>query len=188
MSLTIDIPPMVYEQPGSWDGVRRVKKLIKVPPIHLELEHSRLSISKWESKWKIPYIEQNSLTAEQFLDYCCCMTINRQKDPTVYKYLRNQDALKINEYINDPMSARQIRKKRGGSRSRVRMTSEYFYSVMIQLGIPFECEKWHFGRLLALIDCCQAQSGNEPPMSYRQRQAYYSELNAQRRKMLGTKG
>ena len=148
-----------------------------------------LSISKWESKWKIPFVETNNMTAEQFLDYCRCMTINRQKDPNVYQYLRNQDALKISEYMNDAMSARVIRKKPGNRRgSRVRMTSEYFYNAMIQLGIPFECEKWHFGRLLALIDCCQAYSGNEKPMNYRDRQKYYAELNEQRRKMFGTKG
>ena len=187
--LIVDIPSAVYEVPRSWDGKTRTKKLINVPPIHLEMEHSLLSISKWESKWKIPFVEHPNLTAEQFLDYCRCMTINKQKDPNVYQYLRKQDALKISNYMADPMSARKIQQKKGGGRSRMIMSSEYFYGIMIQLGIPFECEKWHFGRLMALIDCCQAQNGDGgKPMSYRERQKYYSELNAQRRKMLGTKG
>ena len=187
--LTIDIPEAVYEAPGTWDGKTRTKKLIKVPAIHLEMEHSLLSISKWEAKWKMPFVETNNMTTEQFLDYCRCMTINRQKDPNVYQYLRGKDAKKINEYMQDSMSARGVRPKRGKrSGSRIRMTNEYFYNLMIEYGIPFECEKWHFNRLMALIDCRQAFSGNEKPMSYREKQKYYAELNAQRRKALGTKG
>lgn len=185
--LQIDIPQSVYELAGSWDG--KSKKLITVPPIHLEMEHSLLSISKWESKWKIAFATHKEMTGEQFLDYCRCMTINRQKEPNVYQYLRRSDVVKISEYMNDSMTARVIRQQKN-SRANPRrvMSSEYFYWLMIQLGIPFECEKWHFGRLLALIDCCQANSGSEKPMSYREKQQYYMSLNEQRRKMFGTKG
>ena len=185
--LIVDIPSARYELPGSWDG--ESKKLITVPPIHLEMEHSLLSISKWEAKWKIPFLEREELTTEQFLDYCRCMTINRQKDPGVYKFIRNVDAEKINAYMEDSMSARKIRPSRNSKRgSRRTMTSEYFYFLMIQYGIPFDCEKWHFGRLLALIDCCQANSSDGPPMNYKDRQKYYNDLNKQRRALLGTKG
>lgn len=185
--LIIDVPASVWEKAGSWNGSS--KQLIRIPAIHLEMEHSLLSISKWESKWKIPFVEHPNMTTEQFVDYCRCMTINKQKDPDVYKYLRQADALKISAYINDTMSARQLRPKRNQKRGPKRtMSSEYFYWLMIQLGIPFECEKWHFGRLLALIDCCQSNSGNEAPTSYRERQKYYASLNEQRRKMLGTTG
>lgn len=186
--LSIDIPQSVYEVHGSWNG--KSKKLITVPAIHLEMEHSLLSISKWESKWKIPFAEHQAMTTEQFLDYCRCMTANKPKVPDAWKYLRQTDADKIGEYISDSMSARVMSspKKNKQKKSRVRMTSEYFYWLMIQLGIPFECEKWHFGRLLALIDCCQSNSGSEAPMNYRDRQRYYASLNEQRRKALGTKG
>lgn len=188
--LFIDIPQSVYEVHGSWNG--KSKKLITVPAIHLEMEHSLLSISKWESKWKIPYVERISMTSEQFLDYCRCMTANKPKVPEAWKYLRQVDAEKIGAYISDSMSARVMSpvKKNGQNRSGPRMTSEYFYWLMIQLGIPFECEKWHFGRLLALIDCCQNEggSGSRKPMSYRERQQFYNELNNKRRKALGTKG
>ena len=168
--LQIDIPQSVYELAGSWDG--KSKKLITVPPIHLEMEHSLLSISKWESKWKIAFATHKEMTGEQFLDYCRCMTINRQKEPNVYQYLRRV----IRQQKNSRANPHRV------------MSSEYFYWLMIQLGIPFECEKWHFGRLLALIDCCQANSGSEKPMSYREKQQYYMSLNEQRRKMFGTKG
>lgn len=188
--LSVDIPQSVYEVQGSWNGTS--KKLITVPAIHLEMEHSLLSISKWESKWKIPFMEHSQMTTEQFLDYCRCMTANKPKVPEAWKYLRQADANRISDYISDSMSARIIRKQTNNrpGRSRARMTSEYFYWLMIQLGIPFECEKWHFGRLLALIDCCQCEGGGSSQkfMSYRDRQKFYNELNAQRRKALGTKG
>ena len=186
--LTIDIPSALYELPGSWDG--KSKKLITVPPIHLEMEHSLMSIAKWEAKWKIPFVENKNMTAEQFLDYCRCMTINRQKDPEVYRFIRQVDAEKISEYMEDSMSARTIKGSKNQKKgSRRIMTSDYFYYLMIQYGIPFECEKWHFNRLIALIDCCQTNdSGGERFGSYRDRQKYYQSLNEQRRKALGTKG
>ena len=185
--LIIDVPSALYEKPGSWNGSS--KQMIRTPEIHLEMEHSLLSIRKWESKWKLAYSEHLKMTTEQFLDYCRCMTINKQKDPTVYQYLRQKDAVKIQDYLNDTMSARVIRPKRGGKRGpAVRMTAEYYYWLMIQHGIPFECEKWHFGQLLALIDCCVSNAGGEVPMSYRERQKLYASLNDQRRKMLGSKG
>ena len=187
--LPIDIPEARYEIPGSWDGHK--KRLLTVPAIHLELEHSLLSISKWESKWKIPFVENQQMTVEQFRDYVRCMTMNRQKDQSVYQYLRQADANKIAAYIHDPMTARRLTTMKNNQNrgpSRVQMTSEYFYFLMIQHGIPFECEKWHFERLLALIDCCSANSGGEKPMSYREKQQFYSSLNEQRRKMLNTKG
>ena len=101
--LIIDIPSARYELPGSWDG--HSKKLITVPAIHLEMEHSLMSISKWEAKWKIPFVENKSLTTDHFLDYCRCMTINKQKDPDVYRFLRQSDAAKIGEYMGDSMTA-----------------------------------------------------------------------------------
>lgn len=186
--LVIDIPASIYEKPGTWDGHK--KQLVRTAPAHLEMEHSLLSIWKWESKWKIPFSETRQMTTEQFLDYCRCMTINKQKDPDVYKYLRQKDAQKIAEYMTDNMSARvirgnQFRKKRG---PKIRMTSEYYYWLMTQYNIPFDCEKWHFNRLLALIDCCSSNNGDSAPMSYREKQQYYALLNAQRRKLSHTTG
>ena len=189
--LSIDIPPATYEKPGSWDGTRKV--LIRVPAIHLELEHSLISISKWESKWKIPFLESAQMTSEQFLDYCRCMTTNRLrdlKDYDVYSYIRNQDAQKIFNYMHDPMTARKLKNvqsRRGPAPAQ--MTSEYFYFLMIQYGIPFDvCEKWHFGRLIALIDCCQSNNSEGKTMNHREKQQYYATLNAQRRALLGSKG
>lgn len=184
--LTVDIPSARYELPGSWDGTS--KKLITVPPIHLEMEHSLLSISKWEAKWKVPFTETR-MTTEQFLDYCRCMTINRQKDPNVYRFIRQIDADRIGAYMEDSMTARIRKQSRKNGRSSRRMTSEYFYYLMIQYGIPFECEKWHFNRLIALIDCCQANdSGGTHFKNYREKQEFYRSLNDERRKMLGSRG
>lgn len=187
--LAIDIPSIVYEVPGSWNG--KTKKLITVPPIHLEFEHSLNSIAEWESKWKIPFLEHPAMTTEEFLDYCRCMTLNKPQNPDVYNYIRQSDVKKITEYIADNMSARRLRDRRNRNRgSRVVMTSEYFYFLMIEFGIPFNpCAGWHFNRLMALIDCCQSNSGSGgDKMSYRERQKWYAELNGQRRKALGSKG
>lgn len=188
--LQIDIPASLYELPGSWDG--KSKQLIRVPAIHLELEHSLLSISRWESEWEIPFlaqIEQKSMTMEMFRDYCRFMTVNKQKDPGVYRFLRQKDIDRITDYLSKPMSAHTLRQNRREQRKKTApMTCEDFYWLMIRYGIPFECEKWPFRRLLALIDKCESKSGNEPPMSYSEKQQLYARLNMERRAALHSKG
>jgi len=193
--LTIDIPSMTYEVPKSWNGTS--KKLIKVPPIHLEMEHSLISIAKWEGIWGVPFMEQDDMTTEQFLSYCQCMTINRQKDPDVYNFLRKEDAVRIIKYMNQPMSAWKIKpkanKKAKARRPEREMCAEFFYWLMFQYGIPMECEKWHLQRLIALLDFIQDSNGDNPSqtapkMNFNDRMRHYMELNMKRCKELGTRG
>lgn len=163
-------------------------EFLTIGPYYLELEHSLKSISKWEAKTHKSFFEDHAMSPEDFQEYVKCMTLNRITDPTVYQHLRPSDYREIGKYMTDTMSAKNFRPKKKKKWPHVTMTSETIYSLMIVYGIPFECDKWHFNRLSALIKTCEQNGMGEGTMSYSERQRYYNELNDQRRKMLNTKG
>ena len=153
----------------------------------LKLEHSLVSLSKWESKWCKPFLSKEDKTQEETLDYIKCMTLTQNVDPNIYQYISNENINKIIAYINEPMTATTFREeKKGGSREII--TAELIYYWMIALTIPFECQKWHLNRLLTLIRVCNIK--NQPPkkMSKREIMSRNASLNAARRKQLNSKG
>ena len=154
----------------------------------LQLEHSLVSLSKWESKWCKPFLSKQDKTMEETIDYVRCMTVNQVTDPTVYSRLTLDNLNSINEYIGSPMTATTFSNTPKGGSSGEQVTSELIYYWMIALNIPFECQKWHLNRLLTLIRVCEVK--NQPPkkMSKREIMSRNAALNAARRKKLGTKG
>lgn len=153
----------------------------------LSLEHSLVSLSKWESKWKKPFLSGQDKTLEETLDYIRCMTIN-SVSPSVYRRLSPAAVQKINDYISDPMTATTFSEDNNKKKNREVVTAELIYYWMIALQIPFECQKWHLNRLIALIRVCSIK--NEPPKKMSKADIYRqnSALNAARRRMHGSKG
>lgn len=156
----------------------------------LILEHSLLSVSRWEAKWKIPFLDDKvQKTKEQSIDYVRCMTISQPSDPFVYYNITPDLMKQINEYIGDNQTATFInRKKKSRPPVREPITSELIYYWMISYNIPFECQKWHLSRLLMLIDVCSFK--NEPPskMSKRDVMKRNAALNKARCAKLNTRG
>lgn len=168
-----------------WDEINQ--EFLSSKETTLRLEHSLVSLSKWESKWCKPFLDKKDKTYEETIDYVKCMTLTPNVDPTIYYTLTEENIKQINEYISAPMTATYINdNKRGGSREIV--TSELIYYWMITLNIPFECEKWHLNRLLTLVKVCNIK--NQPPkkMSKKSIMSRNAALNAARRKQLNTKG
>lgn len=153
----------------------------------LQLEHSLVSLSKWESKWHKPFLS-GERTFDEAIDYVRCMTLTPNVDPNIYLRLTQKNMCEINAYIDDPMTATTFYEDGCGSRNREIVTSELIYYWMITLNIPFECQKWHLNRLLTLIRVCNIK--NQPPKK-RSRSEIMSRnaaLNAARRKQLNSKG
>lgn len=161
-----------------------------IPETTLQLEHSLLSLSKWEAKWKKPFLSQdsnNGRTPEEILDYVKCMTLNPNVNQEVYKYIPNSVFNKIIEYIEDPMTATTFGKKDHSGGKQI-ITNEIIYYWMITLNIPFECQKWHLNRLLTLIRVCSEKNAPAKKMSTREILARNKALNAQRRAQLHSRG
>ena len=151
----------------------------------LKLEHSLVSISKWETKWKKPFLTDGKKTPAEFIDYIRCMTINQDVPDEVYGLMGYENVKKVEEYIMDPATATTVtdlRKQRAG-KSEI-PTSELIYYWMISNGIPFECEKWRLNRLLTLIKVCNAK-GNPQQMSRQEIYQMNTALNNSRRKAMG---
>lgn len=154
----------------------------------LKLEHSLVSLSKWESKWCKPFLTKTPMTHEQTIDYVRFMTINKNVDPNVYNCLTNDNIESIKEYIEAPMTATWFRDNKGRHGSGEQTTAELIYYWMISLNIPFECEKWHLNRLLTLIRVCNIK--NQPPkkMGKKETASQYAAINAARRKAHNMRG
>ena len=156
-------------------------RFITVKETELVLEHSLLSISKWEAKWKKPFLVEGAMdTNEKVIDYIKCMTITPQKpDPNVWLCLSEQNLKEIVDYINDPMTATWFKEDKKKKVNKEIMTSEVIYWEMIALQIPIEFQKWHLNRLMTLIRVCNAKN-NPEKMSKKDIAAENAAINAQR--------
>lgn len=153
----------------------------------LQLEHSLVSLSKWESKWKEPFLTNKNKTMEQTLDYIRCMTITQNIDPVVYNGLSSENIRAINSYIDDPMTATTFGQNDTKKNNEV-VTAELIYYWMIALNIPFECQRWHLNKLLTLIRVCNVKNTPPKKMSRKEINSRNAALNAARRNKLHTTG
>lgn len=154
----------------------------------LQLEHSLISLQKWESKWKKAFLSKKEKTVEETLDYIKCMTITQNVDPQIYNCLTDEQISKVLSYISDSMTATYISNDKNSKASREVVTAELIYYWMISYNIPFECRKWHLSQLLTLIQVFNVK--NTPPKKRSKKDILreYSAINDARRKRLGTKG
>lgn len=153
----------------------------------LQLEHSLVSLSKWESRWHKPFLSKNDKSGEEMLDYIRCMTITQNVPDEVYFAMDTNELMKINDYLNDSMTATTITKQQGKSRGEI-ITSEIIYYWMISLQIPFECEKWNLNRLLTLIEVCNIKNSPGKKMSKSEIMRRNRTLNAARKQQMHTHG
>ena len=172
-----------------WDEERN--EFVYTKACTLQLEHSLVSIAKWESKWHRSFFDtKQEKTLEEAIDYIRCMTLTQNVNPNIYNCLTPENHDAINAYINDPMTATWFwdrNKKTAGGKKQI-ITSELVYYWMIALNIPFECQKWHINRLLTLIRVCEEENAPKEKTSKRALMSRNAALNAARRKRLGTKG
>lgn len=168
-----------------WDEEKR--QFINIKGQTVTLEHSLVSISKWESKWHVPFFSKEEKTNEMLIDYVRAMTITQNVNPDIYNYLTRENFEEINKYIEDPYTATTFRKDNGRPNREV-ITSEVIYYWMIYWNIPFECQRWHINRLITLIRVCSLKNQPQKKMSQKEILSQNAALNAARRKKFNTRG
>lgn len=179
--LTVTIPPTeLFDE--------RISKFITIKGTTLQLEHSLVSVSKWESKWHKIFLDNSyNKTEEETLDYIRCMTLTQNVDPITYHGIPSDVLNKISNYISDPMTATVFNeenlKKISNNKAtdNEKLSSEMIYYRMIAAQIPFECQKWHLNRLLVLLRICGIKSQPPKKMSKADLNSRYRNVNAARR-------
>ena len=169
-----------------WDEVK--EEFIEPEYQVLQLEHSLVSLSKWESKWHKPFYSKKKLSDEEMLDYIKCMTLTKNVNPDVYNHLTIENVKEVAYYIDNPMTATTFSIDVKGSINHETITAELIYYWMIALNIPFECQKWHLNRLITLIRVCEIKNSPPKKRSMRDIMSRNAALNSARRKRMNTKG
>lgn len=157
----------------------------------LQLEHSLVSLSKWEAKWHKSFFLKEEKTTEETIDYIKCMTLTKNVDPDVYERLTKENLQAIDTYIQDPMTGTTFPKDDKSSKGKLNgeiITTELVYYWMIAMQIPFECRKWHLNRLLTLIRVCEIKNQPSKKMSKKDIMSRNAALNEARKKKLNTRG
>ena len=186
---------LIIKEKEAWNA--QTNEFIQTKETNICLEHSLVSLSKWESKYKKPFLSSEKTNAE-VLDYIKMMTITQNVDPNIYNTLDSKELEMINSYIIDPMTATWFNERKSEGKARPKQnkettTSELIYYWMISYQIPFECQKWHLNRLLTLIRICnvkdeQQNSKTSGKMSKRDILSQNRALNAARRQKFNTRG
>lgn len=170
-----------------WD--ERTQEFVQTKEHTLTLEHSLVSLSKWESKWCKPFLSNKGMTDEESIDYIRCMTLTQNVPPETYSYIQDSQIAEVIKYINAPMTATWFSEEKKNTRNKEVVTSELIYFWMISFNISKDYEKWHLNRLLTLIRVCERK--NNPPTKRKSKQSIankYAAMNAARRKQLNSKG
>lgn len=179
LTISITIPEL-------WDETNEM--FIKDRKVKINLEHSLISISKWESKYQRPFLKPRDVkTDDELLYYIKCMTINKNVDDSVYNYLSIENLNKINEYISSPMTATTFCNTPNQSNKEI-PTSELIYYWMITNNIPIECQYWHLNRLITLIRVCSVKNAPPKKISKKALIEQYASLNSARRSQLNSSG
>lgn len=180
--LKITIPGEEY-----WDEQK--EEFISSKDVTLSLEHSLVSLSKWESKWHKSFLDTKELTSEETTDYIRCMTLTQNVDPEVYNRITQTNVDSIMDYINDSMTATTFPPDPTAKKGKAEIvTAELIYYWMIALNIPVEFQKWHLNKLITLIRVCNVKNQPDKKMSKREIMSRNAALNAARRKQLNSKG
>jgi len=172
-----------------WDPT--ANKFVEGTETRLTLEHSLVSVSKWESKYHKPFLNEESKTAEEMLDYIKFMTIphlSSKFDDSVFLHLTQDNIKQIEDYIGDPMTATTFSNNQMRPGKKEVITSEVIYYWMVSYGIPFECQRWHLNRLITLVRVLGIKNAPPKKMGKRDIMAQNKSLNAARRAKYHSRG
>lgn len=176
---------LVIPEREFWDEGK--SEFITIKGQVIQVEHSLVSVSKWESKWKKSFFAKKERTNEEIIDYVRCMTITQNVRPELYTILTNENLNIVSDYIAESMTATYFSDDNAKGQKDI-ITSEVIYYWMIAYNIPSEYQKWHLSRLMALIKVCNKMNEKPKKMSKTELMNKNRELNNKRKQQYNTNG
>lgn len=173
--------------PGTEFYNEKINEFFTVGDVWLELEHSLLALSKWESKFEKPFLGKESHTNEEILGYIRCMVTTEDFDEMVFTRFTQENVDEVNDYINSAQTATTFSELPKKGKSEI-ITAELIYFWMIEFNVPFSCESWHINKLFALIKVCNIKKSKPKKMTKAELAERHQKLNAERKARLGTSG
>lgn len=164
---------------------------VDIKETRIQLEHSLISLKKWEEKWHKPFLAKSDKTYEELSDYIRCMTLTRGVDPLVYNWIPKEVVEQVVAYIGNPMTATTFKNNAligAQKNSREIVTAEIIYYWMIMLSIPAEFQKWHLNQLLTLIKVVNIKNGKPQKVDRKTAAQERAALNKLRREQYNSKG
>lgn len=159
-----------------------------VDDVVIELEHSLLSLSKWESIYQKPFLGSEAKTSEEIFGYLKTMIVTPDVDLDVVYKCSGENIVEIQAYIDSNQSATTFGTMPSRPGQGEVITSELIYYWMVAFNIPFECQTWHLNRLFSLIRICNIKNSPQKKLSRNEIAQRNRDLNAERRAKLGTSG
>lgn len=183
--------PMKIEVPDGEFFSNETNEFIRIKKTTLQLEHSLISLRKWEARWHKPFLSDEQKSPEQMIDYVKCMTI-KEVDPNIYKVMSKEVLDAISAYIEDPMTATWFSKpdtpEGSAPPKKEVITAEIIYYWMVTLGIPESFERWHLNQLMTLIKVIELKNAPKKKMDAKAQREQMAQINAARRARLNSKG
>lgn len=184
--------PLTITIPGGELFDNDTLKFTDLPDTTLVLEHSLISISKWEAIWLKPWFDEKSdKTNDQLYSYIQCMTIKGNASDEIIERITAQEYRRVMQYIDNPMTASTVKRKKKNNSSNQFLTSELIYAWMVEYRIPWESQKWHINRLLMLINILDELNASQDPKNKRSEAELiqdYAKINERNKKLFNTKG
>lgn len=180
---------LILPKVENWDSKKQ--EFVYDQEVTLELEHSLVTLSKWESKWEKPFLGPEIKSTEETIDYIRCMTLTPDVPPETYHRLSSTHFTQVNSYIDSKMSATWFNEAAGAgkaSRSREIITAEIIYYWLDEFKINWEAQHWHLNRLFTLVKVHNQKNVPEKKMSRRDMLSERNRLNAQRKTEMKSQG
>lgn len=155
------------------------QRFIIVPGGVYSFEHSLISLTKFESKYRIPLLDSKEKEPNQLIDYISMMSLDPSFNPQL---LTPETTTALLEYISDNPTATKI-DQRGSSRSSTYISSESIYASMAMAQVPFSAETWNLNRLMNVLAIIGERSDpkGQKKIPKSEVMSKYQSLNAQRK-------
>ena len=139
---------IVIDGEEEWDSEN--EEFVYPNRVVIKLEHSLVSLSKWESRFEKPFLSEDSKTTEELAGYVECMILDTDEPEKFVSMLTQEHVDRIQTYIDSKQTATWFNEKPSAPNRQV-ITNEVIYYWLFSAGLDISCQHWHLNRLFTQL-------------------------------------